>query len=593
MSLLAGLFSRPEHRSTYANPAQWFIDWATGGGPTASGISVNEDSALKLSTVYACTYAIASDVAKLPLLVYRRLATGGKERAESHPAYWRLHVQPNPQMTAISMRSAMTAHMLNWGNAYAWIEWSGSGNLLYLWPLRPDRVKPFRREGRIWYEVKYFDDVEHTLVSTIHDAEDILHVPGLGFDGLTGYSVIQYAKESIGTAKAAERFGARFFGNGARPGGVLEHPGALSDQARANLRISWDRLHQGPDNAQRMAILEEGMKYNPISVNPDDAQFIETRQFSVSEVCRWYRMPPRKVGDTTRAQGWSTLEASNTEYVQDTLLPWLIRWEQAINVRIFGERAQGRIFAEHLVEGLLRGDTTSRASFYASGITNGWLTRNEVRELENRNPLPGLDEPLTPVAAAKKDEDKPPDDDKPKPGDKPFPPDDEDEDDRGAPHAPADMRTVAAAWRPVWEDTARRMIRKECNAISRAFNRNPQPSAFMDWARKWYADHEPAFRVAFAPAVDGLGEAVMAAAGRGTDSVELAERMGTFTADLAARHCASAVREIAGETAANIALLMDNWRDEGPLYLASVELDAELDLLGELLETGHAYAKAG
>jgi HK97 family phage portal protein len=381
---------RTEKRSTFRAPEQWLAD-ALGAGKDTSGESVSETSALGLSVYFNCIRVIAEDVAKLPLIVYRRLDRG-KERSPGHPLYRLLHDEPCPESTAFSFRETLTAHALGWGNGYAEIQRDGSGRPVALWPIDPSSVEVKRNDAeQIVYEVR--DQYGQT---TVLSPSSVLHVHGLGYSGLMGYSVARIGRTSLGSALAAQKHTAAFFGNGASPGGVLEHPGALSDKAMKHLRESWTARHGGADNAHKPAILEEGMKWHTVGIPPEDAQLLETRQWQVEDVCRWFRVPPHKIGHLLRAQGWSTLEQTNLDYLTDTLMPWLVRWEQEIQRKLIGITDSG-LFAEHLVDAILRADTQTRFAAYAVGVTNGWLSRNEVRAIENLNPVDGLDEYFQPT----------------------------------------------------------------------------------------------------------------------------------------------------------------------------------------------------
>lgn len=361
--------------------------------PTAAGITVTNDNALQVSTVFACMRAISEDIAKLPLKIFQDDGTKRVALYDSY-LYQLLKDKPNPCMTAMAWREMMTASALGWGNAYSLIVRGINGQIVELWPLRPDRVtvRFGASDKSLTYEV-----VDDNGNRQYYSSYFILHIHGLGSDGMTGYNVIQYARESLGSAKAAEKFGAKFFGNGAHPGAVFKHPAQMTDKAYARLKESLSTAYTG-DNAHRPIITEEGMDFVKTSFAPEEAQFLETRQFSVSEICRWFRMPPNKVADTTRAQGWSTIEQTNIDYVTDTLMPWLIRWEQAINATLLtqDERNSG-YYARHIVDALLRGDTTARYNAYAVGRQWGWLSVNDIREKEDLNPVENGDEYLVPL----------------------------------------------------------------------------------------------------------------------------------------------------------------------------------------------------
>jgi HK97 family phage portal protein len=369
----------------------WFVDWMHGGLSTASGEKVGNDSAMKLSAVYACINVISQDVAKLPLKVYKE-TDGGKEAMKAHPVYRLLHYQPNPYMTAMDFRQALTAHCLSWGNGYAEIVRDTDGNPAELRVLRPDRVVPIMDKGKIWYRVS--DDSGHYLYV---ESDDMFHLKGLGYDGLVGYNVIQYAREALGHAVALEKHGAAYFGNGANPGGLLVHPGRLSPQARTNLENFHNKQHQGAGNANKISILEEGMQYTKVTIPPDESQFIESRAFSIPEICRWFRIQPHKIADLSRAT-YSNIEQQSLDYVTDTLSGWLKRWEQAIWWKLFtDDEKEGGFYAEHVLEGLLRGDIQTRYASYATGRQWGFMSVNEIRQKENMNPIDGGDQYLVPV----------------------------------------------------------------------------------------------------------------------------------------------------------------------------------------------------
>jgi len=376
--------------ATTRDKSGWFVRWAT-GGLTKSGVTITNDNSLKISTVYACIRNISEDIGKLPLKVYQKVGNG-KEEKPDHPVYKILHDTPNPEMAAMSFRQTMTAHILGWGNAYAEIQRDIHGRVAGLWPIRPDRVSPFRDGNKdIWYEISTDNNEKINL-----RYDRVLHLPGFSYDGLMGYNVIAYAKESLGFAKAAEKFGATFFGNGATPSGVLEHPGSLSKEAFERLKAEKEAGFTG-DNAHKMMILEEGMKFTQISIPPEDAQFLETRQFSIPEICRWFRMPPHKVHDLTRAT-FSNIEHQAIEYVTDTLTPWFIRWEQEINRKLFSEKERrDGYYVKHIAEGLLRGDIKSRYDAYAVGRNWGWLSANDIRQFEDMDPIDEGEDYLIPV----------------------------------------------------------------------------------------------------------------------------------------------------------------------------------------------------
>ena len=347
-------------------------------GGTASGKTVNERTAMQTTAVYACVRILAETIASLPLNIYR--STGnGKEKAIDHQLYYLLHDEPNPEMTSFVFRETLMSHLLLWGNAYAQIIRDGRGKVLALYPLLPDRMMVDRTtEGQLYYE--YRKDTGYVILRP----EDILHIPGLGFDGLVGYSPIAMAKDAIGMAIATEEYGGKFFANGASPGGVLEHPGVVKDPAR--IRESWNAVYQGSGNAHRIAVLEEGMKFQAIGIPPEQAQFLETRKFQTEEICRIFRVPPHLVANLDKAT-FSNIEHQSISFVVHTIRPWLVRLEQGMNKALLSPSEKGQYFVGFVVDGLLRGDYSSRMQGYAVGIQNGFLSPNDVRALENMNTI--------------------------------------------------------------------------------------------------------------------------------------------------------------------------------------------------------------
>lgn len=348
-------------------------------GGTTSGKSVNERSAMQTTAVYACVRILAETIASLPLNLYVYV-DDGKKRAREHPLYSILHDAPNPEMTSFIFRETLMSHLLLWGNAYAQIVRNGLGEVIGLYPLMPDKMSVSRDENK---ELIYTYHKGSGNVTFFRD--EILHVPGLGFDGLIGYSPIAMAKNAIGIAMATEEFGASFFSNGASPGGILEHPGTLKDPSK--VRESWNQIFQGSGKANRVAVLEEGMTYRPIGIPPNEAQFLETRKFQTEEICRIYRVPPHLVADLDKAT-FSNIEHQSISFVVHTIRPWLVRLEQAMNLQLLSEADRKRFFTEFNADGLLRGDYQSRMSGYATARQNGWMSANDIRRLENLNLIP-------------------------------------------------------------------------------------------------------------------------------------------------------------------------------------------------------------
>jgi len=357
-------------------------------GGTTSGKSVTERSAMQMTAVYACVRILSEAIAGLPLHLYKYTDSGGKEKAIDHPLYLLLHDEPNPEMSSFVFRETLMTHLLLWGNAYAQIIRNGKGEVIALYPLMPNKMTVDRDEnGHLYYRYQKSNEEAPTMPNSavILKPSDVLHIPGLGFDGLVGYSPIAMAKNSIGMAIACEEFGARFFANGAAPGGVLEHPGTVKDPQR--IRDSWNNSFMGTGNAHKVAVLEEGMKYTPIAISPNEAQFLETRKFQLNEIARIFRVPPHMIGDLDRST-FSNIENMSLEFVKYTLDPWVIRWEQSLQRMLFTRDEKKQFFVKFNLDGLLRGDYASRMNGYSIGIQNGFMSPNDCRNLEGMDLIP-------------------------------------------------------------------------------------------------------------------------------------------------------------------------------------------------------------
>ena len=384
MGLLSGIFrsrDKPQNKTAGSSYSFFF------GGST-SGKAVTERTSMQMTAVYSCVRILAEAVAGLPLNLYRYLPDGGKEKSFDHPLYRLLHDEPNPEMSSFVFRETLMTHLLLWGNAYAQIIRNGKGEIIALYPLMPNKMTVDRDDnGRLYYRYSHSSDESPTMSGSnvILKPSDVLHIPGLGFDGLVGYSPIAMAKNAIGMAIACEEYGAKFFANGAAPGGVLEHPGTIKDPAR--VRESWQTTFGGSGNSNKIAVLEEGMKYTPIGISPEQAQFLETRKFQINEIARIFRVPPHMVGDLEKSS-FSNIEQQSLEFVKYTLDPWVIRWEQSIMRTLLSADEKALYFVKFNLEGLLRGDYASRMSGYATARQNGWMSANDIRELENLDRIP-------------------------------------------------------------------------------------------------------------------------------------------------------------------------------------------------------------
>jgi HK97 family phage portal protein len=358
---------------------RWWNDAAT---QSTAGIRIDEETALKLSTVWCCKLLLSETIAALPLVVYRRLGDEGRERARNNPLYEILHDRPNDTQTPAEFREMMTGHMLMNGNAFAKIVSGPRGFVDQLQPVEPGKVQVEKLvNGRLRYRI-----TEDNGQQNNYTQEEVFHLRGPSKDGVVGLGVVAHARESFGLGMAAERYGSRFFRNDSRPGGVLESPNRLRPDAARRLKSGWEAAHAG-GNQHRVAVLEEGVTWKQIGIAPDQAQFLQTREFQAEDVCRWFRVPPHMVGLTSKATSWgSGIEQMSMGFVTYTLLPWLTRWQQAISRDLI--LAPDRYFVEFVLEALLRGDIGTRYNAYATAKQWGWMNSDEIRAKENMNPLP-------------------------------------------------------------------------------------------------------------------------------------------------------------------------------------------------------------
>ena len=376
--------SSPENPSTsLSNPAQWLVDLF--GGVTDSGVTVTERTAMKTSAVYACVTLIAKTIGSLPLKVYRRKPNGDAVEVPDTLPYYLLHDEPNPAMTSCVWREFLIANILLGGNGYAAIGRNQANQIIDLFPIPHGLVKPHRVNGRTQYVVDIGDGKTETI-----DQSDMLHIPGMGYDGVKGMSIITWAaRQAVGLSLATEQHGSKLFSNGARLGVVLKHPKTLSQDAQKRLKIQFDQQQGGLSNAFKSMVLEEGLDVTNISMTSEDAQFLETRRFQVEDVARFFGVPPHMIGHTDKQTSWGTgVEQNTLGYLIFTIIPWLTRFEQEFNRKLF---PRSPFYAQFKHQGLMRGDSTARSAYYASGHQNGWLTTNEIRKAEDLTPVPGGD----------------------------------------------------------------------------------------------------------------------------------------------------------------------------------------------------------
>lgn len=551
-----GLLSRAT--SGIATPEQWLVDWFKGGQQSSAGVTVNTTEALGSSAFFAGVRVISEDVGSLPLILYLQQERG-KQRAKDHPLYPILKEAANPLMTAMQLRETLTGHVLTWGDGFAYVD-RRDGFVESVWPLRPDRmVTKVDRDslGRPTVEHAYDDPENGIRVRLPRDR--VFRVSGLGFDGIRGYSLVAMHRNAIGLSLAMEEYGSRFFANGSRPSGVLKHPRTVSPEARDRIKNDWERLHQGLDNAQRVAILEEGVEWQQVGLPMEDTQFLEGRKFQVTEMARILRVPPHKLADLERAT-FSNIEDQGIDYLTSSLRTWLIRWEQAISLRLLtqGERERG-LFAEHIVEDLLRGDIKTRYDAYATGRQWGWLNGDDIAEKENMDPLPDgqgtaylvpLNMQPAPVA-----------------GQQPVDSDDDDDDEepRGLPatrnrRSAEGRRRIASSFEDLFADADLRLAKMERSEVERLVKKHLDSrsvSTFEQAVTELFEELEPRHAERFKPIMDTLMRDVAAEAADeiGGDVDDLSDRLAAFVAvynrDHVGYHVASARQAILNELVAD------------------------------------------
>mgnify|MGYP001373134865 CR=1 FL=1 len=479
---------RAATNQTLGHPAAGVIGWLDSNTNT-SGVSVTPETALNFSAVWCAVRVISETLATLPCILYRRTSDDGRERADDDPRYDLVRDMPHPLMSAVSFFEAMTASMVLRGNCYAKIVRAQNRSIGRLELQLPDNVNPPVLTGE--------DTVTYTILDPheVVDGEDMLHIAGLGGDGINGWSVVKYGSQSIGTGMAGDGYSASQMGNGAKPSGVLKFPTRLDDNARHKFRTEWNEEHQGSKNAGNIAILHGGMEFLPISMTNEDAQFLESRQFSVREIARWFRLPPHMLADLQDSSVRANIEQQAMEFITYSMAPWLTRWQQALNRKLLTqqERDDGMYF-EFLLDALLRGDATARFAAYAQGRQWGWMSVNDIRRRENMNLIDGGDVYLQPsnmipadsdlAKGDKPDPPPPPSFGPPSPQPPPgAPPEDAPEDDAARVFAEA-CNQLLRVHLECLQGLERAAITKHANMVVRGKN-------FVEWLTGWYADFEP------------------------------------------------------------------------------------------------------
>ena len=459
--------------TSLSDPANWLFG-AFGAQPTAADIIVTEKNATQITAYWAAIGTIADTLAELPIKLIQMKRNGQSKQVKSHPALPLLTLAPNPMMNAVVSKSTTQAHALSWGNGYNWIRRNAMGEPLELWPLLPVDTKPVVENKTLYFDALL--DIGNTRLP----ATDVIHVPALSRNGIVGMSIIAEQREMLGSIIATQRFGAKFFANGAKAGGLISYPGKLRDPEKVRKSIE---AVAGGENVHGLLVLSEGPKYEQFSIPPDDAQFLQTREFGVDEIGRMFRLPLHflnKMGQAT----FNNLEQMGAHFAQYTMMPWLVRWEQELTRKLLTpeEIKRGLRFKFNLAA-LLRGDMKTRSEVYAKGIQFGWVTRNEVRGWEDLNPLDGLDDPLVPLnlgVVGDEPEDPPPPPPELGPGEEPAEPEpgEEPEDDS------ADDRSFL-----ILTAAVQRMANREAKAVGRIWNKCDTDAERAEEIQRFYDSH--------------------------------------------------------------------------------------------------------
>lgn len=515
------------------------------GTAMASGINVTPSVAMTFSAVFAAHKILAESVAMLPLFVMRRTGDG-KKPATDKRLYGVLHDIANPEMDAYLVRETMTNIMVGRGRAVAILDYANDGQISAMWPVPPERVQLDRdAQKQLIYKIIMPDGQQRT-----YPKWRIFDLRGMSTDGISCYSPITLQRQGIGLALAAEQFGASFFGNGASVSGVLQRPKeakALTEAGRKNIITSWNEVHQGTENANKVALLEEGMEYKQIGISPEDAQFLGTREFQVEEVARWYRIPPPMLAMTGNNATYASVEAFGLQFIIYTLFPWLVRWEKAIFAQMLLEDERKYLFAEHLMTAFLRGDTASRYTAYGQARQWGWLSVNDIRSLENMNGIGKngdiylTPQNMTPAGSQR------------------------------------DLRTVAL---PIVTEAIGRIVKREANdlrgAVTKHLRKKNDPVAFADFLAEFYREHEDFIARQLTPASITIAGILQ------TDAEEtaLSELVAGTVRLFAIRRAAQAQEQIRDalntpDPAAAVEALLDGWNDELIDRLARMEISRQ------------------
>lgn len=518
-----------------------------------AGISVTPETAMNFSAVFAAHKILAESKAMLPMMLFERLQPRGKTPAKKHPLYPILHDVSNPEMDAYLVSEVLTGNLVGRGSSYAKIDYDNSGRITALWPIPTGRVTK-RRNQQLQL---VFDVAMPSGQTKTYRRDEIFWLRGFSPDGINTYTPIQLQAQGIGLALAAEGYGATFFGNGARPGGVLQSDAALSDTAYQRVKQSWKDTHGGVSKSNTVAILEEGLKWQDTSIPNEDAQFLQTRVFQVEEIARWYRIPNMMLNMSGANSTYASVEAYGLQFVIYTLYPWLVRWEKAVSMQLLLESEREKYFAEHIMAAILRGDTTSRFAAYGTGRQWGWLSVNDIRDLENMNPIDGGDVYLQPSNMVNAN----------------------------------DPMKIQRSYLPVLADSIARVLRREGNDVRAAVARvlaKQGAESFVDWMGEFYREHQGWMVQQLTPTMRSLAEMI----GDGMDLSAVDLRVGESLRLFALRHCNQAQERIKNalhesDPARAIEFELEKYTAQHAERLARGEMTRQAVVLTTPLEVSH------
>ena len=566
---------KTEKRYHPATPHEQLLHMFSGGGMTSyTGKTINEQNALTLTAVYACIKILSENIASLPLHLYRRTKQG-REKAVDHPLYDVIHSHPNSEMTSMVFREVSTAHLTSWGNWYSNIVYNQAGRVVELWPLRPDQMEVERKEGKLKYTYH-----RQSGSDIILSRRDVLHIPGLGFDGITGYSPIAKAREAIGLALGAEEYGARFFGNDARPGIIIRHPETLGDKGKESLKKGWEEAYGSLEKKHRVAILEEGMDVVTVGVPPQEAQYIELRKFQIEEICRIFNVPLHMVQHTEKTTSWGTgVDQLTRGFVTYSLRPWLTRIEQNLSAQLLTQRERRKYYFEHNVDGLLRGDAKSRSEFYKNMFMIGGVTINGILAKENEDPIdhplanvPFIPVNMQPITFFESGSGEPEPEKK--------------REERAIP--PAGRDKIKKTYHRLFVSAAERVVNKETIALKRAIKKHlgeRNLRSFEEWVGEFYGGLKNDIKKSFMQVLRSFAEAIQEDTANviGVDvglTAELESFMRGYLGRYSQRHIDSSIGQLKSlieETAIKelpevLNTRVDEWAERRPTKIADREI---------------------